>query len=251
MARPSTYMAPLSLIFLGGSIVMLFFVILSGVAHTSPLRQTYFLNADTSGITGARPITQWTYFKMCGDGNRDCGGSKADPPVGWAWDGHPQNAPSHLVGGYGGHTTSETYYYLWRFGWVFYLLALFFSVCAFFTGFVACCGRLGSAIAALVSTIALIFSTAAVSLMTATFVKMRNEFHRDGRSAHLGQWAFGFSWGSWAALLIATVLFCMGMRKSKDAVASSGSMWRKRSKRSVRSRQSYDVGNHRVKEEYV
>ena len=46
---------------------------------------------------------------------------------------------------------------------------------------------------------------------SATFVKMRNHFTRDGRDAHLGRYAFGFSWGSWAALAISTVLFLLAM----------------------------------------
>lgn len=40
---------------------------------------------------------------------------------------------------------------------------------------------------------------------------MRNHFNRDGRDAHLGRYAFGFSWGAWAALAISTVLFLLAM----------------------------------------
>lgn len=58
------------------------------------------------------------------------------------------------------------YYYMWRFGWVLYLISLFFEVMAFFTGFLACCGRLGSAVSGLVTLAALFFYTIAVSLMT-------------------------------------------------------------------------------------
>lgn len=55
---------------------------------------------------------------------------------------------------------------MWRFGWVLYIISLFFAVVAFFTGFLACCGRLGSAVSGLVSLTALFFYTIAVSLMT-------------------------------------------------------------------------------------
>ncbi|KAI8632732.1 SUR7/PalI family-domain-containing protein [Xylariaceae sp. FL1651] len=251
MARTNSIFAPLSLIFLAGSIVLLFFIILPGVARTSPLRQTYFLSADTSGISGARAVSQWTYFYVCGEGNTDCSHAWPDPPVGWAWSGNPTgaNLPERLIGSYGGYTTSKTYFYLWRFGWVFYLISLFFTVAAFFTGFVACCGRLGSAIAGLASSVALFFLTIAASLMTATFVKMRNEFTSVGRSASIGTYAFGFTWGAWAALLIATVLFFVNIRGKKDNYASSGRRWGR--KRSVRSRRSYDLGSRRVKEDYA
>ncbi|KAI1324598.1 SUR7/PalI family-domain-containing protein [Xylariaceae sp. FL0255] len=250
MAR-SSLLAPVSLVLLAGSIVLLLFIILSGVKHTSPLRQTYFLTADTSGISGARDVTQWAYFHICGRGNEDCSKAIADPAIGRAWSSNPtgSNLPSHLIGRYASDTTSETYYYLWRFGWVFYLIALFFSVAAFFTGFVACCGRLGSAVAGLASTVALLFHTVAAALMTATFVRMRNEFHKAGRSATLGTYAFAFTWAAWAALFLATVLFCIGIRAKKDTHVSSGSSWGR--KRSVRSRRSYDMSSQRrVKAEY-
>jgi hypothetical protein len=67
---------------------------------------------------------------------------------------------------FGDYTTSYYFFYMWRFGWVFYLIALFFEVLAFFAGFVALCGRLGSAIAGLVSLTAFFFLSIAVSLMT-------------------------------------------------------------------------------------
>ncbi|KAI1080071.1 SUR7/PalI family-domain-containing protein [Whalleya microplaca] len=253
MARPNTYLAPLSLVFTGGAIVMLFFVILSAVTDKSPLRDTYFLQADTGDITGARSVTQWAYFYICGEGNQDCSGAWPAPPLGWAWSANPENAPPTLVGAHGGDTTSTYFYYMWRFGWVFYLMSLVFMVLAFFSGFIACFGRLGSAIAGLATLVALFFYTIAVSMMTATFVKMRDAFNASGHTATLGRWAFGFSWGSWAALFIALVLLFVGALSHKDnAAAGSGGGFRFGRKRdSVRSRRSYDVNGHRVKEDYA
>ncbi|KAI0437493.1 SUR7/PalI family-domain-containing protein [Xylaria telfairii] len=251
MGRSRIPLAPISLLFLGGTVVLLFFVVLSGITRISPLRQTYFLSADTSGISGARPISQWTYFRICGEDNTDCSRSWPDPPVGWAWSKNPtgDSLPERIIGSYGDGTTSQQYFYLWRFGWVFYLLALVFAVFAFFTGFLACFGRLGHAIAAMMSFVALFFHTIGAALMTATFVRMRDQFNLAGRSARLGEYAFGFTWGAWAALFIATALFCIGMRGNKDGHVGSRSRWGRRS--SVRSRRSYDIGNHRVKEDYA
>ncbi|KAK8104464.1 uncharacterized protein PG998_011497 [Apiospora kogelbergensis] len=205
-----------SLILLAASIVLMLFVILSGVTNVTPFNRTYFLSAATDGITGARPRTQWTYFYMCRPGNVDCGGAWPAPPFGWAWDANPTGAPSSLVGSHGNHTTSSYFFYMWRFGWVFYLMTLFFSVLAFFTGFLACCGRLGSALAGLSTLVALFFYSIAVSLMTATFVKARNVFAADGRDASLGRYAFGFSWGAWACLFLSMLLFFLGTRAGKD-----------------------------------
>jgi hypothetical protein len=165
--RADASLGLVGLVFLAGSLVMLFFVILSAVTTTAPLNDTYFLRANTSGISGARDITQWTYFYICGDANTNCSGAAPDPALGSAWDGDPANPPpAELLGSYGGDTTSHYYWYMWRFGWVFYLISLFFEVLAFFTGFIACCGRLGSAVAGFAAVVALFFYTIAVSLMT-------------------------------------------------------------------------------------
>lgn len=91
-------MGTVSLIFIAGALVLMFFVVLSGVKNTTPLNKTYFLRADTSGITGARPISQWTYFYVCGDGNTNCGSPVPDLPFGYAWVGGGAGAPSDLLG---------------------------------------------------------------------------------------------------------------------------------------------------------
>lgn len=83
-------------------------------------------------------------------------------------------------------------------------------------------------------------------LDSTTFVKARNAFLADNRTATIGKYAFGFSWGAWVALLIATVLFFLGTRRS-DGVSST----RFRRSRSTRSHRSYDMGSRRVKDDYA
>jgi hypothetical protein len=63
-------------------------------------------------------------------------------------------------------TTSTYYYYMWRFGWVFYLLGLFFTVVAFFIALLAPCSRLASGFSGLTVGFALFWFTLAASLMT-------------------------------------------------------------------------------------
>jgi hypothetical protein len=67
---------------------------------------------------------------------------------------------------HGKGTTSTHYYYLWRFGWVFYLIALFFSVLAFFTALLAPCSRLASGFSGVTLGFALFWFSLAASLMT-------------------------------------------------------------------------------------
>ncbi|KAH7376988.1 SUR7/PalI family-domain-containing protein [Plectosphaerella cucumerina] len=259
----------LGLLFTSGALVLLFFIILSGVSNVTPFKNTYFLQADTSGITGAKDITRWTYFYMCDENNLNCAGPWPAPPFGYAWSGGASGVPDGLAGPHGRDTTSKFYFYMWRFGWVFYMISLFFVAMAWFASFLACCGRLGSAIAALVAATGLFFLTIAVSLMTcvqafltdnlpnvrppanvssATFVKARDAFLAAGRDASVGRYAFGFGWGAWAALLIATVLFGLGIRSDRSGGGGGGRSWRRR--KSTRSRRSYDVGSRRVKDDY-
>ncbi|KAJ4066165.1 Eisosomes component [Fusarium oxysporum] len=244
--------APLGLaglVLLAVSLLFLWFIILSGLTSTTPFDKTYFLRADTSGISGAREVTQWNFFYICGAGNNDCDGARAAPVIGRAWDSNPRNAPSSLVGSRAGDTTSNKQFFLWRFGWVFILITLFFETLAFFTGFVACCGRLGAGISSIMSMFALFCSSVAMSLMTATWVLARNAFHHDGRSASIGRYAFGFAWASWATLFIATILFCLGMRGDKSSSGGySGRSWRRR--RSVRSSHGGGYEGRRVKDDY-
>jgi hypothetical protein len=236
-----------SLVLVSGAIVMTLFIFLAGVSNVTPLNNTYFLYADTTGITGARDRTQWTYFYVCGPGNVDCSGPWPAPSFGWAWSANAANLPSEILGDQG--NASQYYYLSWRFMWVFYLIAMFFAVVAWFSGFLACCGRLGSALAGFSTFLALLFYTIAAALMTAATVRARNTFIANGHDAYIGTYAYGFTWGSWAALFIATTLFCIGSRAGKEG-SSGGRSWGR--KRSVRSRRSYDIGSsRRVKEDYA
>ncbi|KAH8686090.1 putative SUR7 family protein FMP45 [Tricladium varicosporioides] len=203
-------MGTASLILIAGSLVLMFFVVLSGVKNTTPLNKTYFLRADTSNINGARPVSQWTYFYVCGQGNQNCGSPIPDLPFGSAWVGGGSGAPMDLVGSHYKNTTSKYYYYMWRFGWVFYLIALVTNVLSFFTSVLAPCSRLASGISGFFVANALFWMTLAASLMTVTFVKARNSFRANGQSASIGRYAFGFTWAAWACMFLATIFLFLG-----------------------------------------
>jgi len=248
-----------SMILIGASILFMFFVILGGVTHHTPLRKTYFLKADTSGIPGARPISQWTYFYVCGDNNANCGSPVPALPVGYAWLGGSSQAPHGLVGSHGKHTTSFHYYYLWRFGWVFYLLGLLTTVCAFFASLIAPCSRLASGISGILVLNALFWFSFAAAMMTAEFVQMRNEFHHQGRMAKLGRYAFGFTWAAWACLFLATIFLFTGVgqkshKEQKNAQTDGnrrGGYFRRGGKRSSRGSFIDNESQRRVKDDYA
>lgn len=260
-------MGIVSLILIAGALVLMFFVVLSGVTNSTPLNKTYFLQADTSSITGARPVSQWTYFYVCGSGNTNCGNAVPALPFGYAWVGNSDGAPAELIGSHGKHTTSTHYYYLWRFGWVFYLISLFFTVMAFFTALLAPCSRLASGLSGIILMGSLFFFSLAASLMTAEFVQARDRFTSAGMSAHIGRYAFGFTWGAWAAIFLATIFLFLGcgaggrkddnVRSSRSGAATSGGLGnvgffrRQRSRRSARGSFVDNDSQRRVKDEYA
>jgi len=92
-------MGIVSLILIAGAIVLMFFVVLSGLKDTTPLNKTWFLQADTSSIAGSgRAVSQWTYFYVCGAGNQECGRPVPALPFGYAWVGGSAGAPADLIG---------------------------------------------------------------------------------------------------------------------------------------------------------
>lgn len=162
IARP--ILGLISMILLAGGIVLTFFIILSGThIYKTPVDLVYFLQADTSGITGAANPARWTYFSVCGvDGGRnaDCGKIHAAQAFSPATNfGTTTGVASAFIG-------THKYYYLSRFAWAFYIIALFFAVIAFFVSILAICTRLGSYLTGMMTIIALFFQTLAAALMT-------------------------------------------------------------------------------------
>ncbi|PVI06547.1 SUR7-domain-containing protein [Periconia macrospinosa] len=224
-----------SLIILAGGIILQLLTILSGGVNSDPINQFYFLQASTRGIPNARDPSRWTFFSVCGVGpdglNANCGNSVPalpfDPPRNF---GTTQNVPEQFIG-------TNHYYYLSRFMFAFYLIALFFAAVALFTGFLALCSRLGGYLSALTTAIALFFQALAAGLMTAWVVQGRNAFRSAGYESHVGVTLIAFTWTAFACFVISTVLFCGGGAIGRDR--SKSAIGRKRSTRSNKSRGSF------------
>jgi len=251
-ARSARALGFVSLILIAGSLLLIFLVILSGVKDRTPLDKIYFLQADTSSFTGSgRSLSQWTYFYICGAGNSDCGKAVPALPFGYAWINGTQGVPAPFIGKHGHGTTSTYYYYMWRFGWTFYLIALVIDVFAFFTALLAPFSRLASGVSAFVLYLALFFMTLAAVLMTVTFVKARDVFKNAGITASLGKYAFGFTWAAWACILLAATLLILGCLSGRGNT-SSGRRFGRRSRVSNRGSMIDSESQRRVvKDEYA
>ncbi|KZM23276.1 Eisosomes component [Ascochyta rabiei] len=245
-AKPIFALAALLLV--AGGIVMQIFTILSGGINSAPINKFYFLEAATSGIPNARNPSRWTFFAICGRDpasglNANCGAVVPalpfDPPRNF---GTTENVPQQFIG-------THLYFYLSRFMFAFYLIALFFAAGALLTGLLALCSRLGGYLSALTVAVALFFQTLAASLLTAWIIKGRDAFRSAGLEASVGRYLLAFAWASMVCFLIATVLFCLGGALGGDR--SSG-VSRRRSTKSTRSRASFmdTDSQRRVKDEY-
>jgi hypothetical protein len=143
---------------------MMFFILLGGTTNHSPVNKFYFLQVDTTGIPGFRGDHRWTFWNLCPvvHGKNNCGevhpAFPLDPPSHRNFDTHI-GVPKAFIG-------TSKYFYMTRFMFAFELIALFFAVCAFFTGMLALCTRLGSYLSGLLTTIALFFQTLMAALMT-------------------------------------------------------------------------------------
>ena len=160
-------LALVAMLVLAGGLVMQFFIVLSGTHIGNPVNRFYFLQAATNGVSGSSPNlhnpVRWTYFSVCGVANGlnyDCG----HPTPALPFDpirnfGTSQGLPGQF-------SQQNRFYYLSRFAWVFYLIALFFGVIAFLVSILALCTRLGAYLTGLNAALALFCQTIAASLMT-------------------------------------------------------------------------------------
>jgi len=225
-----------------GAVVLLFFVILGGVNYTPPLNETFFLSADISSfhstIDSPSGFGQWTLWGICGattnGKNVNCGTHHAAYPFS-PKDNFGSSVPPYFV------NHEHFFYYTSRFMFAFFLIAVAFGIFAIFTGLFALCSRIGSAVSAVFAVGAMVIDLIAASLMTAVFVRGRDEFQNAGITASLGVKAFGFAWGSVGCLLFATFGFCCvacgpgRYRSGNRQYAASGTrtsrFWRRRNRK--------------------
>jgi len=87
-----------------------------------------------------------------------------------------------------------------------------------------------------------VFDIITASLMSAVFVRGRDDFQNNGISASLGVKAFGLTWGSVACLLLAAFGFCCaacgpGRSRTRDRDYTQGSrtsrFWRKSNRKAA------------------
>lgn len=144
------------------------------------------------------------------------------------------------------------YYYLSRFAFAFYMVALVFAVLALLTSALALCTRLGAYMAAVNAALAALFQAVAASLVTAWVVEGRDGWRKAGQVAGVGEKALGFTWAAAVCFFVSTVLFCVGGSTARErgytGQRRSGLFGRKRS---TRSRGSFIGSDRGIKDDYA
>ncbi|TGZ77991.1 SUR7-domain-containing protein [Ascodesmis nigricans] len=131
MPRKASVFRPIlslcALILLAGSIVLLFLLILAGAFDKYPLNRIFFLQADTNGIPNApQGIAHWTLYNHCSTNsnglNINCIPNKAAYPIVPQDNFHTRtNIPNDFF------KRRNTFFYLSRFAFAFYLIDIFFA----------------------------------------------------------------------------------------------------------------------------
>ncbi|CDK25772.1 unnamed protein product [Kuraishia capsulata CBS 1993] len=194
----------LTIFLLAGTTLLLVFVVLSGASDHFPFNKFYWLEADTTKITG--DVSRWTFWGICnpsGNTNGNCTSSGPDFPLSPVDNfGTTKGLPTDFV------DNRDVYYYLTRFSFPFILISLCFTGVALICSLFSFCWNAMRTVLVFFVCAALLFAAAGVSLETAAVVLARNAFKDDGISQSLGASMLGISWGAVAALIVIYFLVC-------------------------------------------
>jgi len=160
-------------------------------------------------------------------------------------------------------SSTHKYYYETRFMFAFVFISLFFAACSLILGLLALCSKIVSFLDSALVSVALFFQTMTAALMTyvsppfplsspikpspltlpsnnsAAYVQGRNNFRKNGLTASLGKYNFGFMWAAVACYFLAMVLLCAGGAASGSRTKSGGGGGRFGRKKSQRDRGSF------------
>lgn len=207
----------LSLLFFAGNTLLLILIILSGATDSYPVSSFYWVQGDTNGIPNAPSLTRWTFWGACSrdGGNTNCGSnlSPAYPISPVDNFGTKTNVPSKFI------SDRDSFYYLTRFAFCFFWIALAFIGVSFLLYIGTWCSYGFSQVVWLLTAVGCLFNVTAVVLQTAASVMARNAFSDADRSTHLGSQLFGIAWASLALSLLETASTSYGyFRKFKSNV---------------------------------
>lgn len=214
----------ITLLLLAGTTLMLLFIVFSGAIQHFPFNRFYWVEADVSSIASAGAnFARWTFWGLCYPDSYDAGSTNNCPSLG-------PDVPISPFDNFGNSTglpvdfvnNRDTYFYLSRFSFPFFLIALVFAGVSFIGSLFTPCWSAMRKVVTFFVIIACLFCTTAACLITAVSVMTRNKFHDHGADAKIGADLFGMVWASTACLLIIFFMHCChatrkAYKKQKDS----------------------------------
>ena len=184
----------LTLLFLAGNTLLLILIIISGSTNSSPINEFFWVEGDTSGIANAGNVTRWTFWGACSavDGNNVCGSDLSPAyPISPVDNFHTkENVPQKFI------SDRDTFYYLTRFSFSFFWVALAFIGITFLLYIVSWWSLEFTKVVFCLLVFGMLFDVAAVCLQTAATVMAKNAFTDDDRHAKLGSKMLGMAWAT-------------------------------------------------------
>lgn len=182
---------------------MLIFLVLSGSTAHFPFNRFYWLRADTTDIGNAAGESAWTFWGVCDYKNfSSCSVGPAYPLSPIDNFETTRNVPDDFV------SNRDTFYYLTRFSFAFFLIALGFTAFALIIDILGFCFTVIDKVVNALVVIALLFVMGGSAMQTAANVLARNAFTSDGRLAHIGVKNMALAWASVAAMLLVFFITC-------------------------------------------
>lgn len=206
-----------TLLFFAGNTLLLILIIISGATNSNAVDGFYWVQGDTSDIPNAPSLTRWTFWGACSvqDGSTHCGGnlSPAYPISPVDNFGTQSNVPEKFI------SNRDSFYYLTRFSFCFFWIALAFIGVSFLLYIGSWCSYGFSQVVWILTSVGCLFNVTAVVLQTAASVMARDAFSDADRATRLGSDLFGIAWASVALCLIEFVAtFIEYLRKFKSTV---------------------------------
>ncbi|CAN3356353.1 protein Sur7p [Diutina catenulata] len=189
-------------IFLAGVVVMMIFLVLSGSTAHSPIKQFYWLSADTSSISGAYSKSAWTTWGVCEmDGSNHVGKDCERDPIGLmispkdnfdTESGFPQEFVE----------SRNMYYYLSRFAFAFLLITFGLVAIVFVVSFFgSMASRVDKTLSPLLA-LTLLTAAAWVACTTAAVIMARDNFSEAGIEHSVSTKSMALMWTSFFLILV-------------------------------------------------
>ncbi|CAB4254726.1 similar to Saccharomyces cerevisiae YML052W SUR7 Plasma membrane protein that localizes to furrow-like invaginations (MCC patches) [Maudiozyma barnettii] len=183
-----------TLLFFAGNVLLLILIIISGTTQHYPVNRFYWVEADTTGIPNASTLTRWTFWGACDRVNDKTVCSQNLSP---AYPISPvdnfnthENVPHRFI------SERDAYYYLSRFAFCFFWIALAFVGISFILFILTWVSGTLLQVVFILMGFGCVFNVCAVVLQTAVTVMTKSAFHGDDRHSKIGASLMGIAWAS-------------------------------------------------------